>query len=648
MHLSRADHISSSAYFVSIFAYMARDLATRIGMMHICTCSYEQPEFPQPQLVLPATIPSGRASDILLLKTNKRRVDLICPLLWSSDELCPGIIQAYCKRKSGPRSMIDLDDRNILNGSTTSENVIGNDNETKDGSATLYRKRRRSISEDDSTMPSKHGSSTSGVTRSPNRIENESGSKLRVLQPADLLLTGDEKVVVTETTAGIQIKVTGSKQLLQNPTLDSANERILATSGTASNASDDAFELEKESHATIASANPDEPCAADYDPDLDRVREHESRRQQINSQRADSPRPSHNPPIADDEEVEDDMFASPKPALSVQEAVLPQSIQSKAMKLDESMLDSWADTEGYYRIMIGELLDGRYAVHSILGKGVFSAVVKCIDQEQGETVAIKVIRNNDVMRKAGLKEINLLEKLMAADPDDRKHIVRLRRTFEHRNHLCLVFESLSLNLREVLKKFGRDNGINIKAVRAYAQQIFLALSLLRKCDIMHADLKPDNILVSESRTMLKICDLGSASDVTENTPTAYLASRFYRAPEVILGLPYGTPMDVWAIGCTLYELYTGKILFPGRTNNQMLRLFMECRGRIPQRLLKKAVFAASHFDDEYNFRSTETDKLTGEQYVRVLNITKATDDLRKRLLPTAVNEERALMLHYID
>ena len=59
----------------------------------------------------------------------------------------------------------------------------------------------------------------------------------------------------------------------------------------------------------------------------------------------------------------------------------------------------------------------------------------------------------------------------------------------------MVFENLSINLREVLKKFGRDVGINIKAVRAYAQQIFLGLGLLRKCNILHADLKPDNILV---------------------------------------------------------------------------------------------------------------------------------------------------------
>jgi len=94
-----------------------------------------------------------------------------------------------------------------------------------------------------------------------------------------------------------------------------------------------------------------------------------------------------------------------------------------------------------------------------------------------------------------MKEIEILQKLNEADPEDKKHVIRLVRHFEHKGHLCMVFENLSINLREVLKKFGRDVGINLKAVRAYAQQMFLGLGLMRKCNILHADLKPDNILV---------------------------------------------------------------------------------------------------------------------------------------------------------
>jgi serine/threonine-protein kinase PRP4 len=116
-----------------------------------------------------------------------------------------------------------------------------------------------------------------------------------------------------------------------------------------------------------------------------------------------------------------------------------------------------------------------------------------------------------------------------------------------------MFLTYSMNLRDVVKRFGKDVGLNIRAVRAYAQQLFLALSLLRKCNIMHADIKPDNILVrllylcalvlssnsdlistqvNEQKTQLKLCDLGSASDASENEITPYLVSRFYRAPEI--------------------------------------------------------------------------------------------------------------------
>ncbi len=69
---------------------------------------------------------------------------------------------------------------------------------------------------------------------------------------------------------------------------------------------------------------------------------------------------------------------------------------------------------------------------------------------------------------------------------------------------------------------------------------------------------------------------------------------------------------MWSVGCTLYELYTGKILFTGRTNNQMLRSIMECRGKFSHKMLRKAQFAPIHFDDLLNFKSVERDKLTGK------------------------------------
>ncbi|XP_066908405.1 serine/threonine-protein kinase PRP4 homolog isoform X2 [Halyomorpha halys] len=285
-----------------------------------------------------------------------------------------------------------------------------------------------------------------------------------------------------------------------------------------------------------------------------------------------------------------------------------------------SLTDNWDDAEGYYRVRIGEILDSRYVVYGYTGQGVFSNVVRARDKDNKD-VAVKIIRNNEIMHKTGLKELDVLKRLNEADPDDKFHCLRLFRHFFHKQHLCLVFEPLSMNLREVLKKYGKDVGLHVKAVRSYSQQLFLALKLLKKVNILHADIKPDNILVNESKLVLKLCDFGSASHVAESEITPYLVSRFYRAPEIILGMSYDFGVDIWSVGCTIYELYTGKIMFPGKSNNQMLKLFMDLKGKMPNKLIRKGAFKDQHFDTNCNFLSHEVDKVTERKLMRGVSAT---------------------------
>ncbi|GJE88154.1 kinase-like protein [Phanerochaete sordida] len=414
--------------------------------------------------------------------------------------------------------------------------------------------------------------------------------------------------------------------------------------------------------AQTQDGNKDQISAADYDPSLDR-REDEARivKANGNGHRGDDNDiemiEEEVEEEEDDEEDVDDMFAVVKPEKKKKVKKIKR-IAPAAPALITTTLDSAADPEGYYQVILGEQLDGgRYQVFSSLGKGMFANVVKARvlsgeSQEVGKEVAIKIIRSQESMYRAGQKEIQILNKLKQADPEDKKHIVRLERTFEHRGHLCLVFESLSMNLRDVVKRFGKDVGLNIRAVRAYAHQLLLALSLLKKCNIMHADIKPDNILVNEQKTLLKLCDLGSASDASENDITPYLVSRFYRAPEIILGYPYDPALDMWSIGCTLYELYTGKILFPGRSNNHMLLLMMELKGRFNAKIIKKAQFGNMYFDDLGAFQSVEKDKVTGTDVVRQVHITKPSRDLRARLMPPASaklkDDEAKVLTSFID
>ena len=298
-----------------------------------------------------------------------------------------------------------------------------------------------------------------------------------------------------------------------------------------------------------------------------------------------------------------------------------------------SLKENWDDAEGYYRVRIGEVLDERYTVFGYTGQGVFSNVVRARDSSNGnQEVAVKIIRSNEIMHKTGMKELEMLKKLNEADPEDRYHCLRLHRHFSHKSHLCLVFEPLSMNLREVLKKYGKDLGLHIKAVRSYAQQLFLSLRLLKKCSILHADIKPDNILVNESKLHLKLCDFGSASLASENEITPYLVSRFYRAPEIILGLSYDFAIDMWSVAVTLYELYTGKIMFPGSTNNSMLKHFMDLKGKMPHKLIRRSKFKEAHFDADCNFLQHEIDKITNKPKIIVHRNITPSRDLANELL----------------
>jgi serine/threonine-protein kinase PRP4 len=294
------------------------------------------------------------------------------------------------------------------------------------------------------------------------------------------------------------------------------------------------------------------------------------------------------------------------------------------------LADAYDDPEGYYRVTVGEVMTAgtsptaaRYLVTASVGRGVFSGVVRArslppgadpaaVDPAALPEVAIKIIRANDVMRKAGALESTILKKLAGADPAGRRHCVRLLSSFDYRGHLCLVFEALDADLREVAKKYGRGVGLSLAAVRAYGAQLLSALRHLAACGVLHADVKPDNILVSADRSRAVLADFGSAMFAGDNEVTPYLVSRFYRAPEVILGLPYTHAMDVWALACVLLELFTGRVAFPGRTNNEMLALFQEMKGALPRRMVKKGAFAARHFEGERGvFARAGDDAATG-------------------------------------
>jgi serine/threonine-protein kinase PRP4 len=106
---------------------------------------------------------------------------------------------------------------------------------------------------------------------------------------------------------------------------------------------------------------------------------------------------------------------------------------------------------------------------------------------------------------------------------------------------------------------------------------------------------------------------------------------------------------MWSIGCTLFELYTGKILFPGSNNNQMLKVIMQSRGKIPHKLLRKGLFTASHFDEQVTFLSRETDTLTGKPVVKGMSFSGRIErDLKSRVLEYARGEDKGVVGAFVD
>jgi len=269
--------------------------------------------------------------------------------------------------------------------------------------------------------------------------------------------------------------------------------------------------------------------------------------------------------------------------------------------------------------------------------------VKAKDQKaasEDNLVAIKVMRNNSMMTKAAEKEVAILEKLNSADKKNKRHIVRLLETFAYRKHFCLVFELLDDDLRRAIKRFTKNKGMSLLAVRSYTSQLLIALHHMREHGIIHADLKPDNILISKNHQTVKICDLGTALELKDVNPSPYLASRFYRPPEVILGCDFSYGVDTWALGCTLFELFTGKTLLNSKSNNDHLKKIMELRGKVPGKVIKKGFVWKTHFTDELDFKHQTEDPGSGQPVVKTVTDFTSKGSLKDMILDRVGKEKQ--------
>ncbi|XP_032898844.1 dual specificity tyrosine-phosphorylation-regulated kinase 3 isoform X1 [Amblyraja radiata] len=239
----------------------------------------------------------------------------------------------------------------------------------------------------------------------------------------------------------------------------------------------------------------------------------------------------------------------------------------------------------------------RYEILKVLGKGSFGQVAKVYDHKTRQHMALKVVRNEKRFHRQAAEEIRILEHLNKQDKNQQMNIVHMFENFVFRNHSCMTFELLSINLYELIKR-NKFQGFSLQLVRKFAHSILQCLDTLHKNRIIHCDLKPENILLKQQgRSGIKVIDFGSSCYEHQRVFT-YIQSRFYRSPEVILGSRYGMAIDMWSFGCILAELLTGYPLFPGEDEGDQLACILELLGLPSQKMMDQYKRAKNFFNSK--------------------------------------------------
>lgn len=243
------------------------------------------------------------------------------------------------------------------------------------------------------------------------------------------------------------------------------------------------------------------------------------------------------------------------------------------------------DEDQNYIVYPGHLI-GKYQLQEVLGKGSFGVVVRAYDTQLKQFVAIKIVNSKPAFTKMAKSEITYLLSLKSAENKD--SFVQILDYFLYRGHVCIVTELLATSLYDFLASRS-FKGLSLDWVRQIAQQLFTALQHLSSSQLrlIHCDLKPENIMLRNlNEPAIKVIDLGSACRQNE-TAFTYLQSRYYRAPEVLAGLPYDESIDMWSVGCILAELFTGAPLFEGHDEADQMERIAEVCGLPSEDMLRR-------------------------------------------------------------
>ncbi|KAK9946715.1 hypothetical protein M0R45_012162 [Rubus argutus] len=306
------------------------------------------------------------------------------------------------------------------------------------------------------------------------------------------------------------------------------------------------------------------------------------------------------------------------------------------------------DREGHYVYNLGENLTPRYKILNKMGEGTFGRVLECWDRQTREYVAIKVVRSIRKYRDAAMIEVDVLNHIAKNDKGN-SCCVQIRNWFDYRNHICIVFEKLGPSLFDFLKR-NKYCPFPVDLVREFGRQLLESVAYMHDLCLIHTDLKPENILLVSSdyvklrgfkrfssdemqyrclpkSSAIKLIDFGST--VFDNqSHSSIVSTRHYRAPEIILGLGWSYPCDLWSVGCILVELCAGEALFQTHENLEHLAMMERVLGPLPQHMAQRA----SHGAEKYFRRGARLNWPLGAVSRESIRAVKKLDSLKDLVL----------------
>ncbi|XP_044055454.1 homeodomain-interacting protein kinase 3-like isoform X2 [Siniperca chuatsi] len=255
-----------------------------------------------------------------------------------------------------------------------------------------------------------------------------------------------------------------------------------------------------------------------------------------------------------------------------------------------------------FQVVVGVLISSAssvYEVQDLLGCGTYGEVTQCRKLATNETVAVKILKSKRCIEEAKEEEV-ILKKMKELD-SDKFNIIRWNNSFTYEGHFCLEFEKLDITLYEFMQ-MSHFQPLELIEIRPIVQQLATALEFLKSVGIVHADLKPENIMMVDHLQQplrVKVIDFGLACDNPEARTGVILQTQWYRSPEVLLGASFNEAIDVWSLGCIAAEMLMGTALFPGMDEYDMMRHILYTIGKPPDHLLNAGLYTEQFFRANY-------------------------------------------------